>query len=65
MGFGKQLKQILKQNNMTVADLAIILGKSKQNLNQQILRDNFSERDIKYICDTIGYSYKIVLTKIE
>lgn len=55
--FTEQLKIALNRKGITAAGLADMLGVSAQNLHQQLKRDNFREKDIKKICDLIGYDY--------
>ena len=57
--FTEQLKIALKRKGMTAADLAGLLNISLQNLSQQMKRDNFREKDIKKICELIGYDVTI------
>ena len=61
--FTEQLKIVLKRENITAAQLADMLGISSQNLFQQMKRDNFREKDIKKICDLIGYDVILEIVK--
>lgn len=44
--FSEKIKVILKRKNMTVSDLADILGTSHQNLTNKLSRDNFQEKEM-------------------
>lgn len=61
--FTEQLKIVLKREGITAAGLADMLGVSIQNLSQQMKRDNFREKDIKKICDLIGYDVILEIVK--
>lgn len=63
LSFAESLKIVLAREGVTVEELAKMLGCSKQNLYQQIKRDNFKEKDMLKICDLIGYDLKIDLSK--
>lgn len=69
--FAEQVKILLKRRKMTIKDLADLIeeetGKkmSRQNLTQQLGRDNFQEKDMRLIADVLGCSMKIVLISEE
>lgn len=52
--FAEQVKIILKRKKMTIADLAQVLGVSRQNVNQLLLRDNFKYSDMVKISAVLG-----------
>lgn len=43
------IKEILKNKNMTQADLAGIMGTTRQNLNNKMARDNFTIKELSEI----------------
>ena len=59
--FGEQIKIIMKRKGLTVADLANLLGVSRQNVNQLLARDNFKYSDMVKYADILGYDLKIEL----
>ncbi len=56
LSFAEQVRIILKRNNKSVEELAKILGTTRQNLNQQLKRDNFRCEDMEKICRALGCS---------
>lgn len=54
MGFGKYLRLILAYKNMSISDLATLMGTSQQNISNKIRRDNFTEKDIQLISEKLG-----------
>ncbi len=69
--FAEQVKILLKRRRMTIKDLADLIeeatGKkmSRQNLTQQLGRDNFQEKDMRLIAEVLGCSMQIVLVSEE
>ncbi len=69
--FGEQVKILLKRRKMTIKDLADMIteatGKkmSRQNLTQQLGRDNFQEQDMRMIAEILGCSMQVVLVSEE
>lgn len=61
--FSEQIKIILKRQGKTVQDLANLLNTSLQNINQQLKRDNFKERDMQRIAAALGYDVYIEVTE--
>lgn len=55
----EKLKVILKRKNMTVKDLADLLGTSRQNLHSKLTKDNLSEHDLKKFCEILDVQYEI------
>ena len=56
--FGEKVKVILKRRNMTVTDLAEMLGTSRQNLTNKLSRDNFQEKEMLEISQKLNCTYK-------
>ncbi len=61
--FSEMVRTILKRKNMSVENLADMLGKSRQNMNQQLLRDNFKYKDMVEIAAALGYDLKVDLVE--
>ncbi|KOP72399.1 transcriptional regulator [Lysinibacillus sp. FJAT-14745] len=55
----EKLKVILKRKNMTVKELADLLGTSRQNLHGKLSKDNLSENDLKKFCEVLDVKYEI------
>ena len=56
---GEKIKIILKRKNLTLSDLAELIGSSRQNLSNKMSRDNFSEKEIKEIAKALGIECNI------
>jgi len=71
LSFAEQVKILLKRRKMTIKDLADMIevqtGRkmSRQNLTQQLGRDNFQEKDMRMIAEILGCSMKIILVSEE
>ena len=61
LNFSENIRIILKRKNMTVEQLAALIGTSKQNLNQKLNRSDFKESDMKNIAAALGYDVVIEL----
>ena len=63
--FGEQVKIVLSRKDMTIKELAEEIeartGKkmSRQNLTQQLGRDNFQEQDMRMIADILGCPFQL------
>ena len=57
--FTEQIRIIMRRHGVTVEKLGEIIGVSKQNLNQQMKRDNFREQDMKRIAQALNCAVKI------
>lgn len=57
--FSEQIRILLRRKGLTVEKLAEMIGTSKQNLNQKLIRNNFHEHDMEIICKALGCSVKI------
>ena len=59
MGMTEKIRILLvKQGNISEAELARRLGTSPQNLHGKFLRDNFTEKDLQKIAEVMGCSYE-------
>lgn len=54
---GEKIKIILRRRNMTISDLSVTLGQSRQNLTNKITRDNFSEKELNEIADKLNCEF--------
>ena len=61
--FAEQIRIILKRKNMTVENLADMIGTTKQNLNQKLLKSDFKESDMTKIAAALGYEFVIELVE--
>lgn len=52
-----EIKRMLQLKGMQQQDLAKSLGISKENLSQQLSRNNFRTNDLKKIADALGCEY--------
>lgn len=58
----EKIKVIIGRRNMTISDLAIKIGTSRQNLTNKFARDNFSEKEIEQIATALDCSFSINFT---
>lgn len=60
MGLAQKIRILMvKQDNITEAELARRLGQSPSNFNGKMKRDNFSERELREIAGVLGCRLKI------
>ena len=62
MAAAKKIKMILLEREMTLTDLSKLLNKSLSTISGKMIRDNFSEKDLKEIADVLNYDYEAVFT---
>lgn len=55
---GEKIKVLLKRKNMSVQELADLLGQSRQNVNVKLKKDNFNEKDLKQIAKLLGAEFE-------
>ena len=53
----EKIRLIMNRQNMTVGDLAVASGQTRQNLSNKMGRDNFSEKDLMEIASVLGCTY--------
>lgn len=63
LSFVEQYKILLEREKKTVADVALTLGTSRQNLNQKLNRNNLTERDMERLANAIGYDLSLIMEK--
>ena len=59
---GEKIRVILKRRKMTINDLARILETSQENISAKLKRDNFSEKDLITLSNTLNCSYDVTST---
>ena len=60
MGASKQIKQVMIENNIKVAELADRIGMKPQPLSNKLFRDTMSFSDVEQIAAALGCDVKIV-----
>lgn len=60
LSMSEKIRILLRRKKMTITDLADILDTSRQNLNNKLNRDNFTEKELQQIakvlqCDFEGF----------
>lgn len=61
--FNKMLKEKMKENGMTIAELSREIGQSSQNICNKLARDNFSENDMRIIAEALNCTLDIKLVR--
>ena len=59
--FSKIIRYALVDQDLSIAELARRMDTSRENLAAKIKRDNFSERDMQKIADTLNLDLQIKL----
>ena len=65
MSAAKKIKMLLVEREMTLTDLSKLLNRSLSTMSGKMARDNFSEKDLKEIADTLNFDYEAVFTDRE
>lgn len=50
---GEKIRIVLRRKKMTITDLAIAIGTSRQNMTNKLNRDNFSEKELQQIAEAL------------
>ncbi len=58
----EKIRLILGRRNLTLTDLAVKLGTSRQNLSNKMSRDNFTDKDIRQIAAALDCTYNSTFT---
>jgi IS30 family transposase len=62
MGMTEKIRiMLVKQGNISEAELARRLGQTPANLHHKMKRDNFSEKELREIADVLDCGLKITL----
>lgn len=54
----EKIRLIAKRRHMSLTSLADALGTSRQNLNDKLVRDNFTEKDLIKIAAALDCTYE-------
>lgn len=54
---GEKIKILLNRKNLTLSQLAEMIGQSRQNLSNKMSRDNFSEKELYAIAKALEVEY--------
>ena len=57
LSMSEKIKVVLGRRNMTLGDLAEKTGQTRQNLSNKMSRDNFTEKELRKIAETLNCSY--------
>lgn len=61
----EKLRLIIKRKKIKFMDVANVLGCTRQNLNQKLLRGGWTEESLKQIGDALGVDVRIVFVDRE
>lgn len=56
---GEKIRIILGRKDMTITELAEKIGTSRQNLTNKFKRDNFCEKELKQITESLNCTFEI------
>lgn len=62
LSVAEKIRIILRRNDMTLGELADLLGQSRQNLSNKMSRNNFQEGDIRAAAEAMHCSVDIIFT---
>ena len=54
----EKIRILLRRKKITISDLADMVGTSRQNLNNKLNRDNFSEKELQQIAEALGCTFQ-------
>ena len=57
MSMAKKIKQLLIEKDVTITELAQLLGTKPQNITNKLTRDNFTEKDLQQIAQVLNCKY--------
>lgn len=52
------VKELCKQKNVSISELARMIGQSRQNLNKKINRDTLTLEELSQIADALGARFE-------
>lgn len=61
----EKIRLLLQRKNISISGLAEKTGTSRQNLNNKLRRNNFSENDLKGIANALGQEIIIKFKDVE
>lgn len=62
MTVSEKIRIIAKRSNMSIGDLAVATGQTRQNLSNKLGRDNMSVKDIESMAAAMGCTVEIKFT---
>ena len=57
MSMSKKIKHLLIEKNITITQLAKLIGTTPQNLTNKLSRDNFKEKNLEEIAKALNCKY--------
>lgn len=54
----EKIRILIKRKNMTISELAALIGTSNQNLSNKLTRDNFSEKELHEIAKVLACRFE-------
>lgn len=61
MGASKAIKQLMQEKDISVKELAAMLGINAQSMSNKLYRDSFSYDDVVLIADKLNCDVKIIM----
>ena len=61
MGAAKAIKQLMQEQNISVSQLASVLGIQAQSMSNKLYRDSFSFDEVVRIADILGSDVKLIV----
>ena len=58
MPMSKKIRQLLIEKDISISQLASLLGTKPQNMTNKLARDNFSDKDLNDIARVLNCKYK-------
>ncbi|OSA90810.1 UNVERIFIED_ORG: transcriptional regulator [Clostridium botulinum] len=55
---GEKIRILIKRKNITISELARLIGTTNQNLSNKLSRDNFSEKELQQIAEALGCKFE-------
>lgn len=55
---GEKIRILIKRKNITISELARLIGTTNQNLSNKLSRDNFSEKELQQIAEALGCRFE-------
>ncbi|KGI37590.1 XRE family transcriptional regulator [Clostridium tetani] len=55
---GEKIRILIKRKNITISELARLVGTTNQNLSNKLSRDNFSEKELQQIAEALRCKFE-------
>lgn len=65
MSASEKIRTILKRKGLSIGDLAMATGQSRQNLSNKLSRDNFTIKELEMIASALDCSMELVFSDNE